>query len=152
MSTCFTFLKDISCSITTVVADIDVDVVLGIDFMKNKNVTIDINRNAMNIQGRDFDLNCAGRIGCYRVVLAEQTVIPAMSEVVVKGKVTDPGIKRFKEGIIEPSERFLELDRGSVAKSLVTIDEYIPLRIGNFSEVPNILRPGTNIAKSSRKD
>lgn len=142
----------IHCPMAAVIAEIDIDVVLGIDFMKGNNVSIDIKRNTMSVQSQELTLSCTGRIGCFRIILAEPTVIPAHSEVLVNGKIQEHGTSRFKEGLVEPSKRFIELGRGSVARLLVTVDKYIPLRIGNFSGSQQTLYPGTNIATLSPVD
>jgi hypothetical protein len=67
---------------------VDGDAFLGLYFMKSNNVTLNLHDHIMTIQGLTCEFNCIGNIGCYRVVVAQNTVI-ARSEVVISGKVNE---------------------------------------------------------------
>lgn len=88
----FTYNFDgIHCSMAAVIAEIDKDVLLWIDFIKENNVTFDIKRKTMSVQSQALALSCYGRNGCFRLILAEPTVISAHSEVLVYGKIKEQG-------------------------------------------------------------
>ena len=72
-----------------IVADIENDMLLGLDFMKNHDCTVDVGRNALIIKGKSFDMNCMGKIGCHRFIAKYDEKIPAMSENIISGKVLD---------------------------------------------------------------
>ena len=53
----------------------------GLDFMISHNVKVDVRGMVMNINGKSCSLTQAGKIGCYRVTVSEQVVVPGRSEV-----------------------------------------------------------------------
>ncbi|KAH3736116.1 hypothetical protein DPMN_042678 [Dreissena polymorpha] len=114
-----------------VMAELDVDVIIGMDFIKNHDLSIDIKSNKMTVQGQTIPLNYTGSTGCYRIVLAEEIDVPPMSEVIVKGSISQPGIKIYQQGLVEPSESFAKLGQRIVGRSLVTVDECVPVRMAN---------------------
>ena len=68
-----------------VVADVENDLLIGLDFMGRLRCTVDNDNNVLIIQGKKCDLNCRGSIGCHRVVAKEDEIIPARSERIIKG-------------------------------------------------------------------
>jgi predicted aspartyl protease len=50
-----------------VISEIDVDVILGLDFMKSQDVFIDVVNDSMTIRGKLCKLSCRGPIGSNRV-------------------------------------------------------------------------------------
>jgi hypothetical protein len=75
------------CLNEAVVADINVDGILGLDFLKSQHAEIDMCNNTITIQGHKIQLNIQGQIWCYRVTVSETVVLPPQSEIVVNGKV-----------------------------------------------------------------
>ena len=73
------------CPCKVVVANIDLDLILGLDFFKAHNCQIDIAKNVLMIQGKPCKLICSGSIGCYRIAVKDKIEIPPMSEMVIKG-------------------------------------------------------------------
>ena len=73
------------CLNEAVVADINVDGILGLDFLKSQHAEIDMCNNTIKIQGHKIQFNIQGQIGCYRVTVSETVVIPPQSEIVVNG-------------------------------------------------------------------
>lgn len=141
---------EIRCPITVAVADMGVDVVIGIDFMKTYDVEISVSKNTMTVQGKAISLQCTGKTGCFRVVLTEKAVIPPGCEMIAQGRVIDSGIETIGLGIVEPTEKPSNLDRGVVARVLVEGKRDIPLRIANFSNTEQTLYPYTNVATISK--
>ena len=137
------------CPVRVIVAEIDLDVVLGLDIMKNHEISIDVINNAIVIKGQKLDLSCTGKLGCYRVVLTEKIDIPAQSEMVLSGKVDGVGANHLGLGIVEPTEYFSENGKSLVARSLVKANEFVPVRIANFSDECQTVYPGTNVATIS---
>ncbi|VDI55364.1 Hypothetical predicted protein [Mytilus galloprovincialis] len=70
-----------------VVTDLQVDGILGLDFMKRHNCLIDVKNGHFCIGDFKVDLCFQGSIGCYRVVASEAVVIPPRSEIVINGTV-----------------------------------------------------------------
>ncbi len=141
---------DMRCPVKVVVADMDIDMVLGIDFMNSYSVSIDVMTDTMTARGKDIPLSCVGKVGCYRVVLTEKVEVPAGTEIITTGKVQTPGVFRKGYSLVEPNERFFELGKGMVARTLVKTGEIIPLRMANLTEEAQTYYPGTNVANTSQ--
>ena len=80
-------VNGIQCLTEMVVADIDVDGLLGLDFLKKNNCTLDMKRDILTVKGRICKLSVDGKIGCYRISVSETVRIPSMSEAIIEGKV-----------------------------------------------------------------
>ena len=132
-----------------VVADIDLELIMGLDFLKTNECQIDVVHNILSIHGKSFDLLCNGKLGCYRISVFEKVNVPAMSEMIIQGKVEDG--QRLKNGlcIIEPKERPFENDEMLIARGLVYSGTKTPVRVMNITDDDKILYPGTNIATIS---
>ena len=90
-----------------------------------------------------------GKVGCYRVIVSERVPVPGRSEVIMEGKLVDWDNNSDSIGVIESSEGFLSSNRGVIARSLVKTGNTVPIRYANFSNEPQVLYPGTNIAEFS---
>ena len=140
-------INNTSLAMDVVIAEMDVDVILGLDFMIAHNVKVDVQDMAMNVNGKLSSLKQAGKIGCYRVVVSEQVVVPERSEIILQGKLQGWKEPPGKIGVLEPTESFLTSNKGMVARTLVKAEEQVPVRCANFSNEPQILYPGMNIAE-----
>ena len=87
--------------------DINVDGILGLDFQRSQNCTINVVKGSILIHGHKASLQFEGQIGCYQVATANTVRMPSRSEVIVKRKAKDVGFlaneecpvykKQFKE-------------------------------------------------------
>ncbi|MCG8076675.1 MAG: retroviral-like aspartic protease family protein, partial [Candidatus Thiodiazotropha taylori] len=100
----FIEINGMHCLCKVVVASIDLDLILGLDFFRDHNCLIDVSTNTLTIQGKPCKLDCSGSIGCYRIAVQEKIEIPAMSEMVIEGKVL--GLRQDAGGlcIVEPKD------------------------------------------------
>ena len=137
------------CTCVVIVADIEADVILGLDFMKKERVQIDIETNSLFIQGKKCPMNCYGSLGCYRIVVAEKIEVPARSEVLVQGKVPVKDVLKEDLCLIEPIEKAFETGKCIAAKSLVHGRQSIPLRMMNLTNEVHTVYPGTHVATAS---
>ena len=95
------------CSNVAIVADINVDGILGLDFQRSQNCTINVAKGSILIHGHKVSLQFEGQIGCYQVAMAKAVRMPSRREVIVKRKAKDVGFlaneecsvykKQFKE-------------------------------------------------------
>lgn len=129
---CFT-INGVSCDMDVVIAEMDIDTILGLDFMLKHNVVVDVVGMVMHIKGNSCPLIKVGRIGCYRVIVTERVPVPSRSEVILEGQLMDWDSKDVGIGIIESSEGFLNSNRGVVARTLVKAGDKVPIRYANFS-------------------
>ena len=142
-------INGISCHTDVVVAEMDIDLILGLDFMLAHNVVVDVVKLSLSINGKHCPVHKAGRLGCHRVVVTEKTVVPPRSEMIVEGRLIDRESIRDDMGMLESSEKFLSSNRGIVARTFVKVDEKVPIRYANFSHEEQVLYPGTNMATFS---
>jgi len=92
------------------------------------------------------ELNRHGAIGCYRVYAANEIILPARSEVVIKGHVPGNQAKAYRSYLVEPSEKMENSGNGLVAKSLVHGGSSVSLGLMHSSKEPRKINKGTNLA------
>ena len=102
-----------------IVADVENDLLIGLDFMRRHGCTVDVDNNVLIIQGKKCDLNCRGSIGCHRVVAKEDEIIPARSERIITGRVVNMTKATNDLYIVETDNALRKDDRGLVARALV---------------------------------
>ena len=128
-----------SCIMDVVVTSMDIDAIIGLDFMLTHNVVVDIVGMVMHIREKACPLFKVGKTGCYRVIVSERVPVPSRTEVILEGKLVDWEHGNDSIGIMESSEGFLSSNRGVVARTLVTAGEKVPIRYANFSNESQIL-------------
>ena len=129
-----------------IVADLENELLIGLDFMRRHGCTVDVENNVLIIQGKKCDLNCRGLIGCHRVVAKEDEIIPARSERIITGRVVNMTKATNNLYKVEPDNALRKDDRGLVARALVQGSEYVSLQLMNVTDEPQIIRKSTNIA------
>jgi hypothetical protein len=98
-----------------VVADFIVDGILGLDFLQSNNCTLNMSNCSLIMQNPDVHVPChyICKIGCYRINLSENIVLPAMSETFSFANLTITAAHGLttNTGIEEPSRQFESTDR-----------------------------------------
>ena len=100
------------------------------------------------LQNKKYPLKAHGKFGCYRIVVTEKVSVPARSEVIVSGKVSEKGILKGDLCIIEPTAKAFESGQ-SVAKSLIHGKQMLPLKMMSLTNEEQIINEGTTIATAS---
>ena len=139
----------VQCVTEIVVADIDMDAILGLDFLKANSCRLDIENNTLKIKSKSCKLSLAGKLGCYRVTISDKVVIPARSETIIEGNVSVPIVREKDIGLIEPTDKPLGTGNSLVAKALVCTKDKVPLRIINLDYEEQELFPGSHVANLS---
>ncbi|CAC5380720.1 unnamed protein product [Mytilus coruscus] len=133
-----------------VVTDLQVDGILGLDFMKRHNCLIDVKNGLFCIGNFKVDLCFQGSIGCYRVVASEAVVIPPRSENVINGTVClAEGQKLPADNALLEANDHAGKDYILTARTLVSSGEKVPVRLMNTELDPKTISPGTTIAQMS---
>ncbi|XP_071153837.1 uncharacterized protein [Mytilus edulis] len=133
-----------------VVTDLQVDGILGLDFMKRHNCLIDVKNGHFCIGDFKVDLCFQGSIGCYRVVASEAVVIPPRSEIVINGTVClAEGQKLPADNAMLEANEHAGKDYILTARTLVRSGEKVPVRLMNTELDPKTIYPGTTIAQMS---
>lgn len=68
--------NSVQCEMDFVVVKTDCDIIIGLDFMKQFHVSVDVDTETCMISGKQIKLQCTGKIGCYRVTVSEKQVLP----------------------------------------------------------------------------
>ena len=133
-------------SVEVIVADIEVDGILGCDFLKETKATLDFSKCQLQVRGKKIPCMVVGqRAFCARITVKEPVTIPAGHEVIVEAMVTgkrDESV--YGTALIEPVEG---QDREMImARSVVNADKpTLPVRIFNLGTDSRKLKPGTTI-------
>ena len=131
-----------------VVADIDLDLVMGLDFFRDHECQIDVVGNILTIHGKSCELTCSGAVRCYRVSVSEKVHIPAMTEMIIEGKVEE-GQKHPKElCIIEHKHQSFGNSEMLVARSLCYYTAKTHIRVQSELPRPIKIRPRMYVRRS----
>lgn len=126
------------------VANIDIDGILGYEFLQTYGCTLDAGKGKLTI-GSQRQENNKVRPSCCRIPLKETIVVAADSEKMCTGLLTD-GEPHGGPAVVEPSEGLVGRHGLLLAKIVVdTSKRVIPLRLMNPSGVPVTLYKGTTV-------
>jgi hypothetical protein len=79
--------------VQALVAQITVDGIIGLDCLRSNAGLIDLQNSMLEVDGRRVSLKYAGKLGCFRVVAHDKVVMPAQSEMIIRGAVDDSANK-----------------------------------------------------------
>ena len=105
----------------------------------DRGLKVDVEGMIINLNGKPCFVTRAGKIGCNRVVVTEQVVVPGRSEIILPGIIEDWHGQLDQIGVLEPTESFVTSSKGMIARTLVKAGEQVPVRCANFSNEPKIL-------------
>ena len=145
----FIEINGILCPCNIVVAKIDVDLIVGLDFLAKHDCQINVAKSSMIIQGKHCKLTRIKSAGCYRVVVSSKTQVPAMSEMIIEGKSIDQDHRKTRLCLLEPTALNQESSSLLVARSLTYDQDKTPIRVMNLSNESKTLYPATKIATLS---
>ena len=83
-------IADVKSITRVIVADIDIDAIIGLDFLQANDCQIDVTHHVLRIKGKQCHLKLAGKLGCHRVTVSEKVEIPARTEMIIEGYVDVP--------------------------------------------------------------
>jgi len=72
-------------------ADINVDGILGLDFQRSQNCTINVAKSSILIDGHKVCLQFEGQIGCYQVTTAKTIKMQPRRKTMAERKVKEDG-------------------------------------------------------------
>jgi hypothetical protein len=67
------------------VSQITIDGIIGLDCFRSNAGLIDLQNSMLEVDGRRESLKYAGKLGCFRVVAHDKVVMPAQSEMIIRG-------------------------------------------------------------------
>ncbi|XP_054281163.1 uncharacterized protein LOC128998832 [Macrosteles quadrilineatus] len=127
------------------VADIDEDVILGTDIMVKYGLKLDMSRGLVTLGDEDVILRRGKDISA-RVLLLEDTTLPARSQVIVQATVEGDWTSG-QSVLLEPaSDSESQLGRGVfVARSLFNLGHENPVQLMNLNGFPVTIKRGVTI-------
>ena len=128
-----------------VVANINNDGLLGMDFLTATGGTLNLANGTLEIGGEIIPCRRYGGSHCYRVVATETVMVPPEHEQIILARAS-----RFPDdtmGLVEPLERGLLQSKGlNVARAIVGTDEIIPVRVMNVHPTSRVVKRGMCVA------
>lgn len=134
------------------IANIQNDGILGLDFLEKNNCTVKLSDGILYIGSESKEIRCyksaidvlASCCEC-KIAVLEDIEIPPRCEMIVPGAIVHvDGYPQGQYGIIEPAVKFVERKGLLVAKSVVDISkEIIPLRMINLLDTPSKVYKGS---------
>ncbi|KAJ8948254.1 hypothetical protein NQ318_013242, partial [Aromia moschata] len=123
------------------VAEIEDELILGMDIMNTKGFKLDFKNNVLKINGEEIVLHRKTE-ETIRVVLAEDTAVPERSEMILDAHLDgNPCVGNIM--MFEPRSHDGEVARGiAVGKSLLLTEKTVPVRIMNLNRHSVNLRKG----------
>ena len=121
-----------------VVSEIEVPVIIGVDFFQSHQCTLDVGAGVLSVDGTThvcWRMEAMPRT--FRITVAETVTIPPMSEMIVPGKMEDT--PPFTQVIVDSSGR--HLCKGNVVLGRVVVNPVkgvLPLRVMNMSNDPQV--------------
>ena len=125
-------INGINCVMDVVIVEMDVDAIIGLDFMFAHDVNVDVVSMTMTIRGKICPLIKIGKVGCYRVIVKDGVPVPSRSEVILEGKLVDWNCADDSIGVLESAEEFLSSNRGVIARTVVKAGDKVPIRYANL--------------------
>uniref|UniRef100_A0A8W8NMP2 CCHC-type domain-containing protein n=1 Tax=Magallana gigas TaxID=29159 RepID=A0A8W8NMP2_MAGGI len=134
-------------TVKLMVADISVDGILGLDFLRACKGDINFEQSSLKLNNEECRFSWEGTLGCYRVTADKDVCLPPRSEVVIQAKV--PGENTFGSAdyLVEAEPKFLESGRALVGRTLVKGHNIVPVCLMNITESVQQIHGGTLIAK-----
>ena len=131
------------------VADIGLDGIIGMDFMRRMRCELTIDRGSYKLTWPDGSVTCTHTqtgTACCRVVVRETVIVPPGTETIVPGEYWQPsGVTG--PGVLETAEKFLQRHGLLVARTLVDMgNSAIPLRLLNTTSSHQTVHKGTTVA------
>ncbi|KAJ8958638.1 hypothetical protein NQ318_016363 [Aromia moschata] len=117
------------------VAEIEDELILGMDIMNTKGFELDFKNNVLKINGEEIVLHRKTE-ETIRVVLAEDTAVPERSEMILDAHLDgNPCVGNIM--MFEPRSHDGEVARGiAVGKALLRTEKTVPVRIMNLNHHP----------------
>ncbi|VDI75288.1 Hypothetical predicted protein [Mytilus galloprovincialis] len=107
------------CISAAIVADINVDCILGLDFLRTHEANINIYKGTLTIKGHEVRFYVQGHIGCDRVAVSETINTHPRREIVVNGVIFNEVPDSFKTELVQPRDDYKRTDQAIVGRALV---------------------------------
>ena len=108
-----------------------VDGIIGLDFLKSYECSLDVVKEILMIQNETILLYCKGFLGCYQSVSTETVSIPRESEIIIQGKVCHSKAQRLPglKSIVSGDENSRRTDSTLIARTFANVKDDVPVRL-----------------------
>ena len=141
---------DVRTEVTGLVSRHVAEPMIGIDWLTANAVIWDFNKSTIWIGGQSFLLHerTAKKLWCRRVVLQEDVLVPARSEIDVPTQVAFQKLPTSMNDGLWGTEPNLMKPGLHVSRTLIPDDRWsdLPIRVMNVSEQPVVLKSGATVA------
>ncbi|CAG2192365.1 unnamed protein product [Mytilus edulis] len=141
------------CVSAAIVADINVDCILGLDFLRTHEANINIYKGTLTIKGHEVRFYVQGHIGCDRVAVSETINTHPRREIVENGVIFNEVPDSFKTKLVQPRDHYKRTDPaikeslGSDVKTVFKKQEYLKRHAKNIHRVETIKRSNKVVEK-----
>lgn len=128
-----------------ILADVADEFILGMDLMRKIGLSLDLKHGVLRVGDEDLPLHSSND-SLAEVIVEEEVTIPGRSEIIVKGRLND---NRYcgQVRVIEPLEDIGLTCGVFVAKAVVRVTDFVPVRLMNVDSKPNKVESGTIIGR-----
>ena len=118
-----------------VASDIKSDGILGLDLLERLGATVDIKQGYLFVGPTKLPiLHCQRDVKVARIILKENTTIPANHEVIFPAEIEAKGHPSSIEGVVEPDASFVQKTGLLVGRVLaISANQHTPVRLLNLS-------------------
>lgn len=131
------------------VTQINADGMLGLDFMLANFCSVDVNHKVLLLQDKGIPLLVGGYIDCNRITTIKTVSIPSRAELLTVGQVLNDSRIPTNTCLIEPFAPGPTKEGFVTARTIVSPQETVTVRLLNVGEETNIIYPGTVIGQLS---
>jgi predicted aspartyl protease len=141
--------------VEVIVANIDVEAILGLDYLRATGATIDFNTCQIHVRGETLQCLVAGeRSFCARITVQESVTVPPGHEAIVTATITGRHDDNMTgTALIDP---VLDADKEiMIARSIVNIktaEDILPVRVFNAGVDSCVMKKGTMIGRLTPLD
>ena len=130
-----------------IVAEVEVPLVVGFDFMREHNCVLDMGKGTITFQGEEISCNTPNFVRVTspvcKVFVQDTVVVPPCSEMMITGTISDKEMCD-SDLLIEPGDSKLHSKGILLAKALVhPKNDEIPMRVINLSDTPQVIYKDT---------
>lgn len=132
------------------VAQINADGILGLDFMLANSCSVDVSHNVLLLKDKRIPLLVEDYIGCNRITSIKTVSIPPRAEILIVGQVLqDDNRIPTSTCLVEPFASGTPTEGFVTARTIVSPQETFAVRLLNVGEETKIIYQGTVIGQLS---
>ncbi|KFM56688.1 Retrovirus-related Pol polyprotein from transposon 412, partial [Stegodyphus mimosarum] len=134
---------------TAYVAEITDPCILGLDFLRKHNFSLDFKNNELHSASEDitlFEINDEGVKSIHKIIAQDDITIPARTEILLPGSIAEN--RNFRYGVMEYPKKCNSPKGVLIASALVDLSgTVIPVRVANVTDKARVIKKGEVVAE-----